>query len=486
MERDSLTLDTPVSLSDGISIQIGEMKDVKYLSLYGWDSKKNKLVIAEEIDYITKQHQHECFELTFNDGRKTTYTAGHPVMTKDGKWIEVKDIVVNETKIKAGPDYVLVDFKEMEESNNYSEILKTLDMNINTKCDYLNTLSFIRMMGYMLSKNNYHGGSSNYIYFTNGMDIETMFKDISLFSEGSIYGNCENMEILKSPIKLSKKINELIDKNGNQNILLSKHIPLFLWTAPIPIVREFLGGIIGGNCRIEMNEKDELVLRFIVDSNKIENNIPEIATLLMKCGINIISQGGQNIIVNLYDFHTKIGIRYNCIESLKLAVMASYIRAKNNKLFDGTVDEYLEKIEMKTFMENPSEDIQTMMLTVINKVPVGLKTVCDIEVNSTNSFLANGIVSHNCIISHGGAYTLRDRLFYNGDKFSTFICNNCGHFAIADSTLNSYHCQLCGIDEKIFNIQIPYACKLLFQELMAMGISVKIRVNEHKQISYSI
>ena len=45
--------------------------------------------------------------------------------------------------------------------------------------------------------------------------------------------------------------------------------------------------------------------------------------------------------------------------------------------------------------------LPTMNLKVIDIRPVGKHLVYDIEVDKIHSFLANGIVAHNCMISHG-------------------------------------------------------------------------------------
>jgi DNA-directed RNA polymerase beta subunit len=94
-------------------------------------------------------------------------------------------------------------------------------------------------------------------------------------------------------------------------------------------------------------------------------------------------------------------------------------------------------------------------------------------VEKINSFLANGIVAHNCMISHGVSRFLTERLFDMSDKFTVPVCANCG--AIPNSM------DLCSSCESmtVRRTPLPYACKLLFQELNAMGIKTNLFPTEN-------
>jgi DNA-directed RNA polymerase II subunit RPB2 len=100
--------------------------------------------------------------------------------------------------------------------------------------------------------------------------------------------------------------------------------------------------------------------------------------------------------------------------------------------------------------------------------------VYDIEVEKTNSFLADGVVAHNCMISHGVSRFLLERLYDMSDPFTMSVCPQCG---MAPKTLDG--CDVCDDQNKtLTKVQIPYACKLLFQELNAMGVRTQIFPSE--------
>ena len=122
-----------------------------------------------------------------------------------------------------------------------------------------------------------------------------------------------------------------------------------------------------------------------------------------------------------------------------------------------------------------SEVLPTMEMIVIGVRPCGQEEVFDIEVEETNSFLANGIVAHNCMISHGVSRFLTERLFDMSDVFSVPLCAECGAMPHSHDICNVCDCT------NIRRVLIPYACKLLFQELMAMGIKINLLPDEDRK-----
>ena len=81
-----------------------------------------------------------------------------------------------------------------------------------------------------------------------------------------------------------------------------------------------------------------------------------------------------------------------------------------------------------------------------------------------------GEMERDCMIAHGASYFLKERLMDVSDKYSVYICNDCKMICTGNNKENIYECKKCSNYGDFTKIYIPYACKLLFQELMAMSI----------------
>ena len=139
-----------------------------------------------------------------------------------------------------------------------------------------------------------------------------------------------------------------------------------------------------------------------------------------------------------------------------------------------TAEQFLDKIGALSWfidenygVSNLKEFIPTMNLRVLSKISVGEHNVYDIQVEDIHSFLANGVVSHNCMIAHGASRFLKERLFDCSDPYQIMVCNQCGMMTARDE------CLACKQDN-VSIVNFPYASKLLVQELQAMGIKVAI------------
>lgn len=55
------------------------------------------------------------------------------------------------------------------------------------------------------------------------------------------------------------------------------------------------------------------------------------------------------------------------------------------------------------------------------------------------------------------------------------VCEECGLIAVADLKKNHYYCTHCKTTTTVVQVLMPYAAKLLFQELMAMAIMPRMQ-----------
>jgi DNA-directed RNA polymerase II subunit RPB2 len=106
--------------------------------------------------------------------------------------------------------------------------------------------------------------------------------------------------------------------------------------------------------------------------------------------------------------------------------------------------------------------------------PVQMLTRQPVEGRSRDGGLRFGEMERDCIISHGASAFLKERLFDHSDAYSIPICVKCGIVGVYNYKDNYGYCKVCNNESDIKMMQVPYACKLLFQELMSMSIHCKI------------
>ncbi|XP_022729296.1 DNA-directed RNA polymerases IV and V subunit 2-like isoform X1 [Durio zibethinus] len=91
-----------------------------------------------------------------------------------------------------------------------------------------------------------------------------------------------------------------------------------------------------------------------------------------------------------------------------------------------------------------------------------------------------GEMERDCLIAHGAAANLHERLFTLSDSSQMHVCQTCKNVAnVIERTVLSVrkirgpYCMICQSVDDIVKVNVPYGAKLLCQELFSMGISLK-------------
>ena len=81
------------------------------------------------------------------------------------------------------------------------------------------------------------------------------------------------------------------------------------------------------------------------------------------------------------------------------------------------------------------------------------------------------------MITHGAAVALQNRTLKLSDEFTIYVCD-CGQIGYKNHKRGTKHCPRCKKRANVSPVKIPYACKLLFQELASMNISCKLLLED--------
>ncbi|CAG5113129.1 Oidioi.mRNA.OKI2018_I69.chr2.g7269.t1.cds [Oikopleura dioica] len=93
-----------------------------------------------------------------------------------------------------------------------------------------------------------------------------------------------------------------------------------------------------------------------------------------------------------------------------------------------------------------------------------------LEGRAKDGGLRLGEMERDALLAYGASNLLNERFFYSSDKYRVEICGDCG--------LHGYSgwCRVCRTGEHMASINMPYACKLLLQELFSMNIMPRIQL----------
>jgi DNA-directed RNA polymerase III subunit RPC2 len=95
------------------------------------------------------------------------------------------------------------------------------------------------------------------------------------------------------------------------------------------------------------------------------------------------------------------------------------------------------------------------------------------EGRSKDGGLRLGEMERDCLVSYGASSMLIERLMLSSDVFQASVCKRCGVFCHAKV------CSMCG-QRSVVPVRLPYACKLLFQEMTAMNVFPRLVVGERR------
>lgn len=110
------------------------------------------------------------------------------------------------------------------------------------------------------------------------------------------------------------------------------------------------------------------------------------------------------------------------------------------------------------------------------KGPRAVLTRQPTEGRSRDGGLRLGEMERDCLIGYGASMLLLERLMISSDAFEVDVCEQCGLLGYLG------WCQYCKSSKNVSTLKMPYACKLLFQELLSMNIVPRLTLKRYNEV----
>ncbi|XP_020576393.1 DNA-directed RNA polymerase III subunit 2 isoform X2 [Phalaenopsis equestris] len=89
-----------------------------------------------------------------------------------------------------------------------------------------------------------------------------------------------------------------------------------------------------------------------------------------------------------------------------------------------------------------------------------------------------GEMERDCLIAYGASMLIYERLMLSSDPYQVQVCRQCGLLGYYNHKLKTSWCSMCKNGDNMSSMKLPYACKLLFQELQSMNVVPRLKLTE--------
>jgi DNA-directed RNA polymerase II subunit RPB2 len=167
------------------------------------------------------------------------------------------------------------------------------------------------------------------------------------------------------------------------------------------------------------------------------------------------------------------------VESIAAVLAKSgYERYGNEILYDGRTGQQLqtEIFIGPTYYQRLKHMVNDKCHSRGSSGPLVSLTRQPAEGRARNGGLRFGEMERDAIVAHGASTFLKERMIDVSDNYRIFVCNKCGLICTANPERKIFKCNSCKNNAEISQVRIPYAMKLLMQELMSMSVAPRIIV----------
>jgi isoleucyl-tRNA synthetase len=251
---DCLAAGSAVSLGTGLSVPI-ETLSSSNATVLSFDSSAVVPGLKKSIQTAWRHvGTRDCIEITLEDGRTLVCTPDHRLRGTNGD-ITAADAVANQAVVLCGGEQPIYapSTSELEVEAAWSLTCSGMQLSMANPIDRTRAMAFCRMLGFVLADGSfpYHtttGQTQAFAFLGNELDVQSFCKDVELLA--GVYPHVtfeRTVWRVALPHSLMVAFTSLPGVVVGRRINQQHTLPAFLQTAPLSLVREFLGGLFGGD-----------------------------------------------------------------------------------------------------------------------------------------------------------------------------------------------------------------------------------------------
>jgi hypothetical protein len=386
-------------------------------------------------------------KLTICSGEELVCTEDHRIMTNSG-WKEAKELDPNDLIMynipmpQDIPDKDELDWILTMSYQTKSDCYERLTLTMDSDHERQRTLAFARILGYIVSAGwscTVQNSPPEYraaVAFGTAIDTQGFINDIAtlldctkvsynttakFYGSEAFKGICYLYEL---PLFLSRCIASLPGLVVGKRTIQKPSYPSFLETAPLSIIREFIGGLLGGDSKT-LSLVEDAPIEFLWKSleehqTKLRQHMESLRYMLERLEVPCTSLPLKTInssrtdiqnrvlcgihIDDIATFIDKIGIRYHIENQSKLLAIAtwskihSFVSSSEKPIVDWRqcthIGNFLDQIN--PLVHRGDKGIPYMYIPIHGIEEYEPIDVYDITVKDIDSFVANGMIVHNC------------------------------------------------------------------------------------------
>jgi intein/homing endonuclease len=242
---------TPVSLSNGLSVAIEDLRNNK-LPVLSYDRQLNGIVHAKQTEWLP-QGKRDCVQLTLSDGRTLVCTPDHQIRTTTGD-VKAADLVLNHSKVICGGDQPLFTTPtaaELKREAAWTLVAGGMKFSADTPTERDRAMTFCRLVGYILTDGCVSAAHGALAYLGHELDVKSFVNDIQVVvPKANItpwFEAKSNLWCVQLPPPITKAVSALPGIVIGSRMDQPHQLPDFVSTLPKSLLREFLGGLFGGD-----------------------------------------------------------------------------------------------------------------------------------------------------------------------------------------------------------------------------------------------